>query len=59
MWRTSSAIVSRFRVVVRSFSQNIIRMAESNDNIADQIKAQGEVVRKLKAEKAAAETVLF
>jgi len=34
-------------------------MAESNDNIADQIKAQGEVVRKLKAEKAAAETVLF
>ena len=59
MWRTSSAIVSRFRVVVRSFSQNIIRMAEYNDNIADQIKAQGEVVRKLKAEKAAAETVLF
>ncbi len=57
MWRTSSAFVSRFRVVVRSFSQNIIRMAESNDNIADQIKAQGEVVRKLKAEKAPAETV--
>lgn len=56
MWLKSSAGLSRFRNSVRIFSQ-FINMSSMNENIADQIKVQGEVVRKLKAEKAPAEKV--